>query len=114
MIGTATVPAAADQSASGLPQFDVGQWPGEMVWVLAIFLVLYLLFAFVFVPRVSETIDAREDRIGGEIGDARRLRNQAQESHIAAQRLQQRVAFERFLARLAPSGEWGSGAHNKR
>jgi hypothetical protein len=35
-----------------------------------------------------------------------RLRNQAQASRVAAQRLQQRVAFERFLARLGPSGEW--------
>ncbi|MGH2410917.1 MAG: nucleotidyl transferase AbiEii/AbiGii toxin family protein [Chloroflexota bacterium] len=35
-----------------------------------------------------------------------RLRNQAQVSHITAQRLQQRVAFERFLARLASSGDW--------
>src|SRR5579864_4514680 len=35
-----------------------------------------------------------------------RLRNQAQAANVAAQRLQQRVAFERFLARLGPSGEW--------
>ncbi len=99
MIGTATAPAAADQSASGLPQFDVGQWPGEMVWVLAIFLVLYLLFAFVFVPRVSETIDAREDRIGGEIGDARRLRNQAQaEADAAAAEMGEARAYAHRVA----------------
>jgi F-type H+-transporting ATPase subunit b len=84
MIGTATASAAADSSASGLPQFDIGQWPGEMVWVLAIFLVLYLLFAFVFVPRVGGTINAREDSISGDIGDARRLRDEAQAQADAA------------------------------
>jgi hypothetical protein len=35
-----------------------------------------------------------------------RLRNQAQADGVSAQRLQQRVAFERFLARLGPSGDW--------
>jgi len=35
-----------------------------------------------------------------------RLRNRAQASNVTAQRLQQRLAFERFLARLAASDEW--------
>jgi hypothetical protein len=35
-----------------------------------------------------------------------RLRNYAHERGISVQRIQQRVAFERFLARLGHSGEW--------
>jgi len=35
-----------------------------------------------------------------------RLRNEAQARGVSAQRLQQRVAFERFLVRLEASGEW--------
>jgi predicted nucleotidyltransferase component of viral defense system len=35
-----------------------------------------------------------------------RLRNQAQQQGISAQRLQQRIAFERLLARLPTSGAW--------
>ncbi|MGH7024741.1 MAG: hypothetical protein ACREEB_14295 [Caulobacteraceae bacterium] len=73
-----------EHSASGLPQFDLGQWPGEMVWSLAIFFVLYLLFTFVFVPRVGGAIDAREDTISGDVGDARRLRDEAQAQADAA------------------------------
>ncbi len=65
-------------AAGGLPQFDLAQWPGQIVWALGIFLVLYLLFAFVFVPAVGGTIDAREDKISGDIEDARRLRDEAQ------------------------------------
>jgi F-type H+-transporting ATPase subunit b len=81
---SAATTAAADSSASGLPQFDLAQWPGEMVWVLGIFLVLFLLFQFVFVPAVGGTIDAREDKISGDIGDARRLRDEAQAQAAAA------------------------------
>ena len=31
-------------SAGGLPQFDLTQWPGQIVWALVVFFVLYLLF----------------------------------------------------------------------
>jgi F-type H+-transporting ATPase subunit b len=75
----------AAHSSGSLPQFDFAQWPGQMVWTLAIFLVLFLLFRFVFVPRVAGTIDAREDRISGDYGDARRLRDEAESQSAAAQ-----------------------------
>lgn len=80
----ATGAAAAETASGGLPQFDAAQWPGQMVWVLVIFAVLYLLIAKVFVPRVGGTMDAREDKISGDIGDARRLRDQAQADADAA------------------------------
>jgi F-type H+-transporting ATPase subunit b len=73
----AAASAAAKGDSGGLPQFDVSQWPGQMVWVLIIFAVLYVLFSRVFVPAVGGTIDAREDRISGDIGDARRARDAA-------------------------------------
>ncbi|HEY2481318.1 MAG TPA: hypothetical protein VGI30_03840 [Caulobacteraceae bacterium] len=71
-------------SAGGLPQFDLAQWPGQIVWALGVFFVLYLLFTFVFVPRVSAAIEHREDKISGDIGDARRLRDEAQAQADAA------------------------------
>ncbi len=70
-------PPAPPAAASGLPQFDLAQWPGQIVWALAIFAVLYLLLARVFLPRVGDTIAEREDTISGQIGDARRLRDEA-------------------------------------
>jgi len=75
---------AAEHGTSGLPQFDIGQWPGQMVWMLIIFGVLLLLFTFVFTPRVGGTIAEREDKIGGDIGEARRLRDEAEAQSKAA------------------------------
>ncbi len=71
-------------SAGGLPQFDLAQWPGQIVWALGVFLALYLLFAFVFVPRVSGAIETREDKISGDFGNARKLRDEAQAQADAA------------------------------
>jgi F-type H+-transporting ATPase subunit b len=79
---------AAEQGSGGLPQFDLGQWPGEMLWMAIIFAVLLFLFARVFAPRVGGTMAAREDKIGGDIGQARRLRDEAEaQSKAAAQDL---------------------------
>lgn len=69
-----------------MPQFDVAQWPGQMVWILIVFVAMFVLFARVFLPRVTATIAKREDRIAGDIGDARRLKDQAEaEAAEAAQ-----------------------------
>jgi len=100
MADPAATAAAAGGSASGLPQFDPAQWPGQMVWVLAIFLVLYILFSRVFVPRIGGTISDREDKIAGDIANARRLKEEAEaqaraaaaEMHEARERAQKLAA----------------------
>jgi F-type H+-transporting ATPase subunit b len=90
---------AAEQGTSGLPQFDIGQWPGQMVWMLIIFGILLLLFTFVFTPRVGGTIAEREDKIGGDIGEARRLRDEAEaQSRAAADELAEARARAQRLA----------------
>ncbi|MGZ8369982.1 MAG: hypothetical protein ACXWVH_02885, partial [Caulobacteraceae bacterium] len=38
--------------AGGLPQFDPAWWPGQIVWLLFIFAVVFVLMKWVFVPRV--------------------------------------------------------------
>ena len=92
----ATQPSA---ESGGLPQFDFSWWGGEIVWMLVIFGILYLLFARVFVPRVGGAIAAREDKIGGDIGAARRLRDEAEaQSQAAAEELGQARARAQKLA----------------
>src|ERR1700761_6904479 len=76
--------AVAEHSSGGLPQFDLAQWPGQMVWMLIIFGILFLLFTRVFVPKIGGTIAEREDKIGGDIGQARRLRDEAEAQAKAA------------------------------
>ena len=96
--GTHATTAPADSGAGGLPQFDLAQWPGQMVWMLIIFGVMFALFAKVFVPSVGGTIANREDRISGDIGEARRLRDQAdaQAAAAAAETTQARAAAQKL------------------
>ncbi|HTX51732.1 MAG TPA: hypothetical protein VME40_20340 [Caulobacteraceae bacterium] len=99
MADAASAAAAADKASAGLPQFDLGQWPGEIVWMLIVFGVLLVLFSKVFVPKVGGTIAAREDKIGGDIGEARRLRDEAEaQAKAAAEELAQARARAQKLA----------------
>lgn len=74
----ATTGAEPPQGAGGLPQFDATWWPGQMVWFLIVFVVVFALMAKLFVPRVGGTIAEREDRISGDIAQARALKEQAE------------------------------------
>ena len=73
------------KDAGGLPQFDAQWWPGQMVWFLIIFAVVFALMAKVFVPRLAGTITEREDRISGDIARARALKEQAEAQAAAAE-----------------------------
>jgi len=95
----AGAPGAGGSGSGGLPQFDLAKWPGQMVWMLLIFGVMLFLFAKVFVPRVGGTIADREDRIAGDIGDARRLKEQADQQ--AASASAEMVAARSVAHRLA-------------
>lgn len=74
----ATTPPPPAAGGGGLPQFDIAQWPGQIVWLLIIFGAMFALFHRVIVPRLSGGVSAREDRIAADIGEARRLREKAQ------------------------------------
>jgi F-type H+-transporting ATPase subunit b len=95
-----TESTAAPESAGGLPQFDPSWWPGQIVWLLVIFLVIYLLMAKVFVPRVGGTIADREDRITGDIAQARRLKEEAekQAAEAAAETAKARARAQKLAA----------------
>jgi F-type H+-transporting ATPase subunit b len=72
-------------AAGGLPQFDPVWWPGQIVWVLIIFAVLYVLLSKLVLPRVGGAIENRAKTIANDIADARALRDEAQVQAAAAE-----------------------------
>ncbi len=78
--GTAE-PAKAED---GLPQFDRSKWPGQIVWFLIVFLAVFLLSKYVFVPKIGGAIDERDGKIDGDIAQARKLKADADAAADAA------------------------------
>jgi F-type H+-transporting ATPase subunit b len=69
----------------GLPQFDIQWWPGQIFWTLVTFAVLFFLMRWIFVPRIGGGISGREDQIAGDVGLARKLKEEAEAQHAAAE-----------------------------
>lgn len=111
---TGAVTGGAPAGAGGLPQFDPAQWPGQIVWVLVIFAVLYVLFARVFVPRLGGAIAQREARIAADIAEARRLKAEAEAQAAAAaeERRHAREEAQQLAARA--KGEAKTSAARRR
>ena len=86
--------------AGGLPQFDPAWWPGQIVWLLIIFAVVFVLMKWVFVPRVGGAIDRREGQIAGDIAAARKLKEQAeaQAAEASAETAQARARAQKLAA----------------
>ena len=70
---------------SGLPQFDAQWWPGQIFWTLVTFTVLFFLMRWIFVPRIGGGMARREDKIAGDIGLARKLKDEAEAQAAAAE-----------------------------
>ncbi|MDC7683794.1 hypothetical protein PQU92_10935 [Asticcacaulis sp. BYS171W] len=96
---THTTTAHAEEHASGgLPQFQTEHWAGQMVWLVIIFLVLFVLIAKVFAPRLRKVIDTRGATIAEDLANARAIRDEAEAqakdaaaetaaAHVAARKL---------------------------
>ncbi|HEX4096125.1 MAG TPA: hypothetical protein VHX64_05310 [Caulobacteraceae bacterium] len=99
-MATETQSSTAPAAAPGLPQLDFHWWPGQIVWLLVIFVAMLLFVRLFAAPRVGGTIDAREDKIGGDIADARRMKDEAelQAQAAAAETAHARAAAQRVAA----------------
>jgi F-type H+-transporting ATPase subunit b len=63
-----------------MPQFDPAVWMPQLIWLAITFLALYLLMSKVALPRVSEVLEEREERINESLRKAERLKLNAEEA----------------------------------
>ena len=75
---------AAEHGSSGLPPFEFGYWPGQIFWLLIVFVILYVILSKLFLPRVGGAIEARAAKIEGDLADARSARDEAERQSAAA------------------------------
>lgn len=93
----------------GMPQLNARTYPSQIFWLVIGFATLYYLMRRKALPRVTEILEARQERIAGDLDRAARLRDEAetaqrrheevvaQAQHKALERLravQERVAAE--------------------
>jgi F-type H+-transporting ATPase subunit b len=61
-----------------VPQLAVDTFPSQIFWLIICFVTLYYLLSRRALPRVSEILEARQDRIAADLDQAQRLRREAE------------------------------------
>jgi F-type H+-transporting ATPase subunit b len=68
-----------------MPQLDVATFLPQIVWLAIIFVILFLTVSKVALPRVSEVLQARRERIEADLKRAETVRKEAEETLEAYQ-----------------------------
>ena len=78
---------------SGFPPFDSSTFASQLVSLAIAFVVLYLIVSRIALPRVGGVIEARQNKIEGDLAEARKLKDESEaalkayENELAAARL---------------------------
>jgi|TARA_B110000259_G_C13920195_1_gene364508 F-type H+-transporting ATPase subunit b len=58
----------------GMPQLDPTYWASQAFWLILIFTLLYLTLSKMFIPKIKESIDDRENKIKDDLDEAQELK----------------------------------------
>ena len=59
---------------AGMPQLDPTYWASQAFWLVLIFTLLYLALSKLFIPKIKESIDDRENKIKDDLDEAQELK----------------------------------------
>ena len=64
---------------AGMPQLDPTYWASQAFWLVLIFTALYLVLSNLFIPKIKDSIDNRENKIKDDLDEAQKLKNLAEQ-----------------------------------
>ena len=66
-------------AGAGMPQLDPTYWASQAFWLILIFTSLYLALSNLFIPKIKDSIDSRENKIKDDLDEAQKLKNLAEQ-----------------------------------
>ncbi len=87
-LGTAVMAAlmptlAVAAESGGMPQFDSSTFPTQFVWLAITFILLFLAMHQIALPGIADVLEARRNRIDGDLDHAATMKEEA-EAALAA------------------------------
>ncbi|MEZ5648449.1 MAG: F0F1 ATP synthase subunit B' [Alphaproteobacteria bacterium] len=68
---------ATEGHSGGLPQLNPASFTSQIFWLFVIFIVLYVVLARIALPRIGAVIEARQQKITGDLAKATAAKDQA-------------------------------------
>jgi F-type H+-transporting ATPase subunit b len=72
------VPATAEHDT--FPPFDTSHYPSQLLWLAITFGIFYFLISKLVSPRLSSILATREGRIAGDLAEAKRMKDEANDA----------------------------------
>tara|TARA_B100001029_G_scaffold142728_1_gene122391 strand:+ start:499 stop:1068 length:570 start_codon:yes stop_codon:yes gene_type:complete len=63
---------------AGMPQLDPKYWASQAFWLIIIFSSIYILMAKIFIPKIKDNLDARENKIRKDLEEAKTFKEEAE------------------------------------
>ena len=60
---------------TGMPQLDPKYWASQAFWLVLVFTLLYLTISKIFIPKIKDNLDDRENKIKNDIDEASSLKD---------------------------------------
>jgi F-type H+-transporting ATPase subunit b len=73
----------ANEHGGGFPPFQPETFASQLLWLALVFAALYLLMSRIALPRVGAILNERNLRIDGDLGEAQRLKGEADAASAA-------------------------------
>ena len=70
--------AAEAAEKAGMPQLDPSVWAPQIFWLIITFSLLYLVIWKIILPRLSDSIEQRNDHISDNLDEAKKVASEAE------------------------------------
>lgn len=71
----------------GMPQLDPKYWASQVFWLIVIFTALYLSISKLFVPKIKNGLDNRNDKIKNDLDEAKNLKEKSEQKKIEYEKI---------------------------
>ena len=67
---------------AGMPQLDPTYWASQGFWLILVFSILYIIISKLFIPKIKNNLEVRENKIKNDLEDAKNLKELAEKKEI--------------------------------
>ena len=60
---------------AGMPQLDPKYWASQAFWLVLVFTVLYFLISTLFIPKIRNSLENRNNKIKNDLDEAKNLKD---------------------------------------